>query len=88
MLDNNVVSIAVIKKMVSCNKCGNGRVKKIGRTLQGKQRYLCQNIICKKSFILDYTNNVSEPKAKQADMRSINEIVSTTNNKLGVTDEF
>ncbi|WP_373687371.1 IS1/IS1595 family N-terminal zinc-binding domain-containing protein [Zooshikella harenae] len=42
---------------VFCNKCGNNKVKKIGLSPQGKQRYLCKNQECKKSFILDYTNN-------------------------------
>ncbi|MBU2714004.1 IS1 family transposase [Zooshikella sp. WH53] len=52
---NEIMFVAVVT--VFCNKCGNNKVKKIGLSPQGKQRYLCKNQECKKSFILDYTNN-------------------------------
>ncbi len=41
---------------VRCPLCGGEKVKKRGKTDDGKQRYLCQNEDCgAKSFILDYT---------------------------------
>jgi len=43
---------------VRCPLCGGGKVKKRGKTDDGKQRYLCQNENCgTKSFLLDYTYN-------------------------------
>ncbi|QTA84444.1 IS1 family transposase [Desulfonema magnum] len=43
---------------VRCPLCGGEKVKKRGKTDDGKQRYLCQNENCEaKSFLLDYTYN-------------------------------
>lgn len=49
---------------VLCIKCGNDQVKKIGYTPKGKQRYLCKNQTCKKSFLLDYSNKSYQPDVK------------------------
>ncbi|QTA88630.1 Transposase IS1 domain-containing protein [Desulfonema magnum] len=50
---------------VRCPLCGGGKVKKGGKTDDGKQRYLCQNENCEtKSFLLDYTYNARKSDIK------------------------
>ncbi|QTA84658.1 Zinc-binding domain-containing protein [Desulfonema magnum] len=40
---------------VRCPLCGGEKVKKRGKTGDGKQRYLCQNENCETNFLLlDY----------------------------------
>ncbi|MDE1465863.1 IS1 family transposase [Spartinivicinus sp. A2-2] len=36
-----------------------------GCTPEGKQRYLCKNESCKKSFLLDYSNKAYQPGVKE-----------------------
>lgn len=55
---------------VSCPQCHGVRVRKQGTTAQGKQRFLCQNESCSRSFILNYSYQACCPgvKEKIADM--------------------
>jgi transposase-like protein len=50
---------------VSCPKCHGVRVRKQGTTVQGKQRFLCQNDCCSRSFILDYSYRACRPGVKE-----------------------
>ncbi|MEK7485074.1 MAG: IS1-like element transposase [Planctomycetota bacterium] len=58
---------------VSCPQCHGFRVRKQGTTAQGKQRFLCQNDCCSRSFILDYSNQAYRPGVKeQITQRALN----------------
>lgn len=50
---------------VSCPQCHGVRVRKQGRTAQGKPRFLCQNDSCSRSFILDYSYQACRPGVKE-----------------------
>jgi len=40
---------------VHCPYCENDNVLKYGKTEQDKQRYICREMSCHKTFLLDYT---------------------------------
>jgi transposase-like protein len=40
---------------VHCPHCESDNVLKYGKTEQGKQRYICRETHCHKTFLLDYT---------------------------------
>ena len=46
---------------VSCPHCHDKNVCKMGFSSLGKQRYLCREAACQRSFILNYTHNGSIP---------------------------
>ncbi len=60
---------------VSCPQCHGFRVRKQGTTAQGKQRFLCQNDCCSRSFILDYSNQAYRPGVKEQKSVLIHDIV-------------
>ena len=45
--------------------CQSTDIVKNGKTNQGKQRYLCQNQECPRTFITDYTHDGYKPEVKQ-----------------------
>jgi insertion element IS1 protein InsB len=65
---------------VCCPVCKQNNVVTYGLTPQGKQRYRCKNLDCKKnSFILDYTNKAYLPEVKE-------KIIEMTMNSSGIRD--
>lgn len=51
---------------VECPHCHSTDVIKHGKSGEGKQRYLCQNLDCpRRSFIRDYTYNGCQKKVKK-----------------------
>lgn len=50
---------------VSCPKCSSKKVRKQGKTPQGKQRFLCEEGGCGRSFIIDYSYNGYLPEVKE-----------------------
>ena len=42
---------------VHCPYCQKDNVQKHGKTEQGKQRYICCETNCQKTFLIDYTYN-------------------------------
>jgi IS1 family transposase/transposase-like protein len=57
---------------VRCPYCQSDQIVKRGKTVQGTQRYLCQNTLCVRGrFLLDYRNRGCLPEVKQTiiDMR-------------------
>jgi hypothetical protein len=46
---------------VRCIHCVSDKVSKMGFTKQGKQRYVYRSLECRRSFILEYSNNGCVP---------------------------
>lgn len=42
-----------------CPHCGGKHIHKAGKGKDGKQRYQCKNPVCGKSYLTDYTYNMS-----------------------------
>lgn len=56
--------MATIK--VKCPLCHTTKVVKFGTSPEGKQRYQCKNVDCKKNtFLLEYTHKGYMPEIKQ-----------------------
>ncbi|HRX72084.1 MAG TPA: IS1-like element transposase [Candidatus Competibacteraceae bacterium] len=65
---------------VLCPLCRHEQIVKRGKTENGKQRYLCQNLECSvKTFISDYNYNGYLPEVK-------NQIIEMAINGSGVRD--
>ncbi len=65
---------------VFCPNCNSDHVVKLGKSENGKQRYLCQEPECAtKSFLLDYSYNGSLPEVKE-------QIIDMALNGSGVRD--
>ena len=55
----------MVLQPVHCPNCGSINVVRHGKTAQRKQRYLCQNQECRRTFIQVYTYQGYLPKVKQ-----------------------
>lgn len=65
---------------VHCPDCKSNRIRKHGKTSDGKQRYYCENAACVRStFILDY-----HQKARVAGVKDM--IIDMTLNGSGIRD--
>jgi insertion element IS1 protein InsB len=60
---------------VKCPDCNSSQIVKNGRTVGGKQRFLCRK--CSKSFIENYTYNACKPDINQ-------QIILFTKEGLGI----
>ncbi len=56
---------AMVLEPVHCPNCGSINVVRQGKTAQKKQRYLCRNQECRRTFIQVYTYQAYLPKVKQ-----------------------
>jgi transposase-like protein len=72
-----VIEMAYIE--VTCPQCGGKKVRKQGKTPQEKQRFLCQEEGCGRSFIIDYSYNGHWPEIKE-------KIVDMAMNGSGIRD--
>jgi len=55
----------MVLEPVHCPNCGSINVVRYGKTAQRKQRYLCRNQECRRTFIQEYTYQGYLPKVKQ-----------------------
>jgi transposase-like protein len=88
LLLNQRWEIAVAIAEVKCPICKSNQVVKFGLNRQGKQRYRCDNEICKKdTFILDYKNkgHLPEVKDKIIEMALNGSGIRDTSRVLGIS---
>lgn len=65
---------------IKCPQCQNDKVRKNGKTRNGKQQYRCMNTECTKRYFIDeYTNKGYKPEIKL-------QIIQMTLNGSGIRD--